>query len=60
MANLYRAWINQPSTRQELHYLHGKRGIVNDDGNITVQIFFTEGPVHSMQIPRSTVSRAIG
>jgi hypothetical protein len=54
----YRAWINQPSTLQPDHALHGKRGIVvNDTGEDYVTIWFTEGPVHSMRIARLSISK---
>lgn len=54
---IYRAFINQPSTFDVLHHLCGKRCIVEDGGEKTVRIWFTEGPVHSMQVPRKCVSR---
>jgi hypothetical protein len=53
----YRAFINQPSTLQPLHALHGARCIVQDNGEKTLRVFFTTGPVQSMQIPRICVSR---
>lgn len=53
----YRAFINQPSSSQPLHTMHGKRCIVQDwDGN-DVTVFFTEGPVQSMVLSRLTISR---
>lgn len=53
----YRAWINQPSNLQPLHEFHGIRCIVNDCGDIVVTIWFTEGAVHSMVVPRNCISR---
>lgn len=53
----YRAWINQPSTLQPLHNLHGKRCIVQDTGEDYVYIWFTEGNVHSMRVSRLCFSR---
>lgn len=43
-----RAWINQPSKLQPLHRLHGTRciAVYNRPGN--VQLWFTEGEIHSM------------
>lgn len=52
----YRAWINQPSTLQAYHKMHGKRCIVLDDGCQVVQVWFTDGPIHSMMIDRSSLS----
>jgi len=54
---IYRAWINQPSTLQPLHEYHGKRCIVNDTDDKTVTIYFTEGAIHSMMVPRLCISR---
>ena len=56
MKRTYRAWINQPSTLQPLNNLHGRYCIVEDDGDVTVRLWFTEGSVHSMQAPRNSVS----
>jgi hypothetical protein len=56
MDKIYRAWINQPSTLQALHYLHGHHCIAQDKGEDHVRIFFTEGPVHSMRVPRQSIS----
>lgn len=54
----YRAWINQPSTLDPDHALHGKRGIVVDDkGEAFVTIYFTEGPAFSMRIARRAISK---
>ena len=54
---IYRAWINQPSLWQPLHDLHGQKCIVKDTDGKTVQIFFTEGDVHSMEVSPNCVSR---
>lgn len=56
---IYRAWINQPSTLQPLHSLHGKVCIVhdNDINSRNVTLYFTEGDVHSMDASRLCVSR---
>jgi hypothetical protein len=53
----YRAWINQPSTLQPLHRLNGTRCIVQDTGERSVQVWFTEGDVHSMQVLRECLSK---
>lgn len=54
---LYRGWINQPSTQQPLYRLHGKHCIVEDTGDRSVTLHFTEGDVHSMTALRGCVSR---
>ena len=54
---IYRAWINQPSTLQPLHDRHGQRCIVNDTGDQSVTLYFTDGDVHSMTALRQCISR---
>jgi hypothetical protein len=54
---LYRAWINQPSTLQPLHALHGTHCIVHDTGDQSVTLYFTEGDVHSTTAFRQCISR---
>lgn len=53
---IYRAWINQPSTLQPLHALHGQCCIVEDHGDESVRLWFTQGTVHSMEALRNCVS----
>lgn len=57
MPNIYRAWINQPSTLQPLHRMHGRRCIAHDTGDQSVTLYFTDGDVHSMMAPRQCISR---
>lgn len=47
----YRAWINQPSTLQPLHTMHGMRCIAINDPKTpgTADIYFTEGDLISMR-----------
>lgn len=54
--NIYRAWINQPSKFDALHSLHAMRCIAVDNGGTTLEIYFTEGPVHSMLAPRHSIA----
>lgn len=42
MIRLVRKWINQPSTLQQLHKLHGSRVLYDSSNN---EIYFTEGDV---------------
>lgn len=52
----WRAWVNQPSTLQPRHHLHGKRCVVIDDGGIWVTVMFLEGDLISTEIERSALS----
>jgi len=56
---VYRGFINQPSTLQPCHHLHGKYCIVLDPGltSDSVVVCFTVGDIRSAQIPRLCVSR---
>lgn len=59
MDTIYRGWINQPSKLNTHHHLHGTRCIVVDNGEgRSVQVWFTEGPVYSMQVLRKAISKA--
>lgn len=48
-----RMWINQPSTLQPLHHLHGTN-VLSEDG--TNRIWFLSGPVISMVVPHNVLS----
>jgi hypothetical protein len=52
----FRAWINQPSTLQPLHHMHGMRGIVTNITDLTATIYFVEGPTVSMVVPKVCIS----
>lgn len=55
---IYRALINQPSTKQPHHKLHGTTVIVEDSGNgDTPRVHFTEGAVHSMLMAKNCFDR---
>lgn len=51
-----RVWINQPSTLQPDHRLHGKKGIAIPEEGKFVDIHFTDGLVHSMRIAKLSLS----
>lgn len=51
-----RGWFNQPSTLQPLHRMHGKKCVVNDTKEKNVTVYFSEGKVLSMVVPRNTLS----
>jgi hypothetical protein len=47
MKRILRKWVNQPSTLQQYHKLHGKRVLFDPNEEV---IYFTEGDVISQQI----------
>lgn len=51
-----RMWINQPSTQQPLHQLHGVRVLAISDGHDYSRIYFLEGEVLSARVPSSYLS----
>lgn len=54
---MIRYWINQPSTLQAHHALHGRNVLGADTRERFVRIYFTRGPVISMEIDRAALSR---
>lgn len=53
---LYRGRFNQPSTLQPHHDWHWRTVIVEDNGGPKVRVWFTEGPVHSAEVYRNTIT----
>jgi len=53
---LRRMWINQPSTLQPLHRLHGVRVLARQDTDRTERAYFLSGDIVSMQVLRETLS----
>jgi hypothetical protein len=49
MIELRRMWINQPSTSQPYHYLHGTRVLAAPPNAFTAQIFFLWGDTVSQE-----------
>lgn len=47
-----RVFINQPSTLQHHHKLHGRYAIAIPENGPVCEIHFTEGDVHSMRIQK--------
>lgn len=45
-----RVWINNPSSLQPHHGLHGKVGIAVLESSGKVRLYFTVGSIHSMLI----------
>lgn len=54
--NPQRMWINQPSTLQPLHHLHGTRVLAQHEYDDTWQIYFLSGDTISMQASRLCLS----
>ena len=50
-----RMWVNQPSTLQPLHHLHGMNVLAIPDGD-GWQIYFLSGSIISQHAPRLTLS----
>lgn len=55
--NMRRMWVNQPSTHQPDHEHHGQNVLVMEkEGKLVevskgiVDVWFTQGPIHSMQM----------
>lgn len=51
-----RMWVNQPSTSQTLHHLHGRNVLAICDYGDIFRIYFLDGPVESQQAPRRALS----
>jgi hypothetical protein len=51
-----RMWINQPSTSQPLHHLHGTNVLALRENDDTCRIYFLSGDVISQQAPRLSLS----
>jgi hypothetical protein len=58
----YRAWINQPSSTQPHHAMHGRVCIAINDPKVpgTADIYFTDGGVISMRVDTMVLSVAAG
>jgi hypothetical protein len=51
-----RMWINQPSTWQAQHALHGKNVLALVDDTDFYRVYFTEGPIVSTVISKLCLS----
>lgn len=51
-----RAWINQPSTLQPLHHLHGLRVLAHRDTGTHQRVYPISGNIVSLQVPNDAVS----
>ena len=52
----YRGRVNQGNTHQPYKVRNGTPCIVQDYGDGWVRIWFTEGPIHSMEVAKISVS----
>ena len=52
----FRAWINQPSTLQPLHHLHGTNVLAVHEYGSTFRIYFLSGDCISQQADRLCLS----
>lgn len=57
MSRPYRGWVNQPSTFQPLHHLHGRRCIVVPYHDGGVELWFIDGALISTLAAPEWVSR---
>lgn len=51
-----RMWINQPSTTQPLHSLHGTLVLAAKETDDIQRVYFLSGEVVSQRVPVSTLS----
>lgn len=56
MANIRRAWVNQPSKQQTAHHWHGLHVLAQDDGDGFSRIFFIHGAAVSATLPTVCLS----
>lgn len=54
--DIIRMWINQPSTLQPFHHLHGCRVLATHEYDDTWRIYFLQGDVISQQISKLALS----
>lgn len=51
-----RAWINQPSSAQPLHKLHGTNVLAVYEGYDTWRVYFLNGETISMEVSELSIS----
>ena len=55
--NICRMWINQPSTSQPLHHLHGIKVLATPESNdFGVRVYFLDGDTVSMNVSANVLS----
>lgn len=53
---MQRMWVNQPSTSQTFHALHGTNVLAELEHANIMRVYFLSGPVVSQQMPTSVLS----
>ena len=53
---MQRMWINQPSTIQPLHHLHGRRVLAQRESDSVTRVYFLSGEVINQQVPNLALS----
>jgi hypothetical protein len=56
MPYIKRMWINQPSTSQEFHKMHGTRVLAIHESFLMMRVYFLDGDIISQQIPTMALS----
>lgn len=56
MKTLKRMWVNQPSTLQPLHELHGTNVLAYEESENMTCSYFLHGHIISQQIPKICLS----
>jgi len=56
VVGLKRMWIDQPSTLQPLHSLHGTNVLAQPDTDKVMRVYFLSGDVISQQVPNEALS----
>lgn len=54
--DLKRMWINQPSSLQKHHVLHGTRVLAIRETSVVYRVWFLDGPIISSQVPALALS----
>ena len=47
---IVRMWVNQPSTLQPLHHMHGTNVLATRDSDGGARVYFLSGPIVSQQM----------
>ena len=53
---LKRMWIDQPSTLQPLHSLHGTNVLAQPETDKVMRVYFLSGDVISQRVPNEALS----
>jgi hypothetical protein len=56
MVDIKRMWINQPSTSQEFHHMHGTKVLAIRESPVMMRVYFLDGDVISQHMPTKALS----